>query len=145
MTKKLSKREEEILFDYEKKFGKEKADAWRTKLLDATPEKVETREIEETLQIPDFRKMKSWNKILKTPDAKAYLPFFVKIIEMCNEVDNLADFHGYTFMLIRTHKNIVLIKKDEIVVNPESEENILKSEDELESDRVIMNEEEDED
>jgi len=142
MTKHLTQKENEMLFDYEKKFGKDKADIWKQKLLDATPEEVQIKEIEETLQIPDFRKMKSWNKILKTQDAKAYLPFFVKIIQMCNEVNDLADFHGYTFMLIRTHKNIVLIKKDEIVVNPDSTENLLKSEDELEEDRIIMNEEE---
>jgi hypothetical protein len=140
--KELTQKENEMLFDYERKYGKEKADQWRQKLLDATPEEVEIKEIEETLQIPDFRKMKSWNKILKTPDAKAYLPFFVKIIEMCNDVNDLPDWHGTTFMLIRTPKNIVLIKKDTIAVNPDSEETILKGEDELPEDRVIMNEEE---
>ena len=114
-----------------------------TKLLDATPEEVES-EIQESAKIPDITKMRSWSKILKTSGAKAYLKLFVKFIQMTNEVRDLPDWHGYTFMLIRTTKNIVLIKKDEIAVNPDSEETILKGEDELESDRVIMNEENDE-
>lgn len=95
-------------------------------------------EIQESTEIPDFTKMKSWSKILKSPTAKAYLKFFVKIIEITNEVRELPDFHGYTFMLIRTPKNIILIKKDEIAVNPDSEETILKGEDEMPEDRVIM-------
>jgi hypothetical protein len=134
--KKLTQKEEEMLFDYERKFGKQKADQWRQKLLDAAKEEVEIQ-IQETT-IPDITKMRSWSKILKTPDAKAYLKLFVKFIQMTNEVRDLPEWHGHTFMLIRTPKNIVLIKKDEIVVNPESEENILKGEDELPEDRVIM-------
>lgn len=42
--KELTQKEEEMLFNYERRFGKEKADQWRQKLLDATEEEVEVEE-----------------------------------------------------------------------------------------------------
>lgn len=137
MTKKLSQKELEMLYDYEMKFGKEKADAWRQKLFDATPEKVQIQ-IQESVKIPDITKMRSWNKILKTSSAKAYLKLFIKIVEMLNEIRDMENWHGYTYILIKTPKGLVFIKQQEIAVNPESEENILKGENEMPEDRVIM-------
>jgi hypothetical protein len=139
----LSKEDEDYLTVFEKAYGKVGAEEMR-KVLEKNAEMKLKQEIQETLSIPDFSQMKSWSKILKTSDAKAYLPFFVKILQMCNEVNDLPDWHGITFMLIRTPKNVVLLKRDTIVVNPDSTENLLKGEDELPEDRIIMNEEEEE-
>jgi len=126
MTKKLNKIEEKMLYNYERKFGKEKADQWRQKLLDATEEEVEIEETVETSEIEDLKQkidsLGGEGEYVKIPDgvnAENFIQIWDTLCEIVTDIFYQKVDRGL-IVLIKREGNMIQIQYDGgIVANPE--------------------------
>jgi hypothetical protein len=126
MTKKLSQKESEMLFNYEKKFGKEKADQWRQKLLDATEEIVEVEETEINSELEDLKQkidsLGGEGEYVKIPDgvnAENFIQIWDTLCEIVTDIFYQKVDRGLV-VLIKREGNMIQIQYDGgIVAYPE--------------------------
>jgi len=118
--KKLTQKENEMLFDYERKFGKQKADQWRQKLLDATEEETEVSETEKNPQTMEFQNQ-TYVLLPSGIDARDFIKMVNSIWNMIVEVRECEQFQGFLYSIIKIKEGVVIARENKIAVAEGSE------------------------